>query len=111
MIVRFSTIAPAFTHISADVFHMAVPVWASDYIDTKFAVFSVTILVLLISGWLEVYARCQSNKLVQVPSIIDIFDMSQSIEHLRRAHRVSNVVDFGLSCLLHDQVHESWIIV
>ena len=90
---------------------MAIPVWSADHIDTKLTILAVPLDIVLVSGLFKIDAGSQSNELVHEATIVNVLNMSQTVEHLCRAHRISNIVDLTFPSLLHDEIHECWVVV
>ena len=82
MRVQFGAFTPRFRHISTDVFYVRVPVGSANDVYAKFAVLTITIDIVVVRDRFKIDARSDGNEFVQVFTIVAIFDLSQSIEHL-----------------------------
>ena len=90
---------------------MLVPIRPSDHVDAKFAVFAIAIHILIVLSVFKVDAWGKRDKLVHVVRIKVLLDLSEAVEHLSRAHRVTNVIDFGLLSNLLDFVDQGSAVV
>ena len=82
----FRGLAPLFAHVSTNIFDVAMPVRASNHIDAKFAHFAVAIHILVIACFVQVNAGGEGDKFVHVLTIVRVFTLGQTVEHLSRSH-------------------------
>ena len=77
----FGLIAPVFAHICTDVFHVVGPIRATKHVDTQFAENPIASNILIICLWLHIDARSNRHKVVEMDTIINLLNLSQTIEH------------------------------
>ena len=104
--LRFDSVSFYFTpfraQVGTNVFDVLLPVRAIDHVYTKLAVRSIGIHILLVSPRLKIYAWSYGHKLIHIASIVDLFNVSQAIEHLGGAHRISKIVYLRSACFFHN---------